>query len=160
MFLVDSGSSSCFLNQSLAGRLSGRAPLPTPVRVQVAGGKVLHLKEFLLSLTWYVDGQDFTNNFRIISLNNYDGSVGHDWLAKLSPMITHWSQHWLAIVRDEKMIVLQGEGALEVTHALIELFLVQDYASTTTQHHNSVVQEILDEFLSVFATSVGLPPRG
>jgi hypothetical protein len=74
-------------------------------------------------------------------------------------MITHWSQHWLAIVRD-KMIVLQGEGALEVTHALIELFLVQDYASTTTQHHNSAVQEILDEFLSVFATPVGLPPRG
>jgi hypothetical protein len=46
MFLVDSGSSSRFLNQSLAGRLSGRAPLPTPVRVQVAGGEVLHLNEF------------------------------------------------------------------------------------------------------------------
>jgi hypothetical protein len=37
------------------------------------------------------------------------------------------------------MIVLQGEGDPEVTHALIELFLVQDSASTTTQHHNSAV---------------------
>jgi hypothetical protein len=101
LFLVDSGSSSCFLDQSLAGRLSGRAPLPTPVRVQVAGGEVLHSTNFFPPLTWSLDGHYFTDNFRIISLNSYDGIVGHDWLAKLSPMITHSSQHWLAIVRDQ-----------------------------------------------------------
>jgi hypothetical protein len=91
---------------------------------------VLHSTEFFLALAWSADGQPFTDSFRILSLKSYDGIVGHDWLAKHSPIITHWSQHWLSIVHDDKLVVLHGEGAPEVTHALLELFLVQDPVST------------------------------
>jgi hypothetical protein len=41
MFLVDSGSSSCFIDRSIADQLTGQASLPTPACVQVAGGDVL-----------------------------------------------------------------------------------------------------------------------
>jgi hypothetical protein len=106
-----------------------------------------------------VDGQEFIDSFRILSLNSYDGIVGHDWLAKQNPMITHWLQQSLAIVREDRMIVLQGEGAPEITHAFLELLLVQDSVSPSTPTQDSTVQEILNEFSSVFATPVVLPPR-
>jgi hypothetical protein len=74
-------------------------------------------------------------------------------------MITHWSQHRLAIVHDDRLVVLQGEGAPEVTHALLELFLVQDPVSTDNKHQNTNVEDILDTFSFVFASPAGLPPR-
>jgi hypothetical protein len=73
-------------------------------------------------------------------------------------MLTHWSQNWLAIVRQDQLIVLYGEGATEVTHALIELHLVQD-AVTEAPTHSPGIQRLLDKFSSFFDTPSGLPPR-
>jgi hypothetical protein len=73
-------------------------------------------------------------------------------------MLTHWSQNWLAIVRQDQLIVLYGDGATGVTHALVELHLVQDINSETVSHSPGV-QRLLDKFAFVFATPSGLPPR-
>jgi len=66
-------------------------------------------------------------------LHNYDGIIGLDWLAKYSPILTHWAQQWIAFQHDGQLVVLHGEGlvvlhteeVLGVTHALIELHVVQ-----------------------------------
>ena len=41
LLLVDSGSSSCFLDAQRAHQLTGSEPLASPVSVQVAGGVIL-----------------------------------------------------------------------------------------------------------------------
>jgi hypothetical protein len=78
LFLVDSGSSFCLIDIQAAALLDGTAPLPAPIRVHIAGGKVLHSNEFFPALTWSADGQPFTNSFRILSLKSYDSIIVHD----------------------------------------------------------------------------------
>jgi len=101
-------------------------PLQPALNVQVAGGKILTCSEHFPSLTWGAQGYTFYDNFRVLELHSYDGIVGLDWLAKFSPMLTHWAQQWLAFQQEGQLVVLHGEGALEATHALIELHVVKD----------------------------------
>jgi hypothetical protein len=44
-FLIDSGSSSCFIDQHAAQFLSGKKQLSSTVKVQVARGKILHCEK-------------------------------------------------------------------------------------------------------------------
>jgi hypothetical protein len=41
LFLVDSGSSFCFIDQHKAALLKGQTQLPVPIPVKVAGGAIL-----------------------------------------------------------------------------------------------------------------------
>jgi len=52
VILVDSGSSSTFLSQSVASRLSGVQPLLSGVSVQVANGNVLQCLNWLPQAHW------------------------------------------------------------------------------------------------------------
>lgn len=97
LFLVDSGSSSCFIDQDKAQLMSGRQQLEKPVFVKVAGGAILKCTEHIPQCTWSSHGCEFTDSFRILPLKIYDGIIGLDWLAKYSPMITHWAMNWIAI---------------------------------------------------------------
>lgn len=154
LFLVDSGSSSCFIDLHKASLLSGREQLQKPVSVKVARGDILQSTEYFPALTWTAAGHDFVDSFRILALNNYDGIIGHDWLAKHSPMLTHWSQQWLAIEKEGNLVLLHGETTAEATHALIELHLVQDSENNENQSYSSELQSILDKFATVFATPI------
>jgi hypothetical protein len=46
LFLVDSGSSSCFIDSNKAQLLKGGAPLPDSVNVKVAGGAILSCAKY------------------------------------------------------------------------------------------------------------------
>lgn len=72
-------------------------------------------------------------------------------------MITHWAQQWLAFPDGDKLVVLHGEGTPGISHALIELHLVQQPETVTTPAHCAEMQQLLDEFASVFAEPSGLP---
>jgi hypothetical protein len=50
LFLVNSGSSTYFIDSTRAMELQGRAPLSAPVQVKVAGGALLQSDEFFLAL--------------------------------------------------------------------------------------------------------------
>jgi hypothetical protein len=77
-FLVDSGSSLCFLDQSKAHLFEGRQQLPQRLRVQVAGGEILHSTDYFPSLVWTAAGHEFTDCFWVLPLQSYDGILGHD----------------------------------------------------------------------------------
>jgi hypothetical protein len=63
------------------------------------------------------------------------------------------------MVKDEQLIVLHSEGTAGVTHALIELHVVQDTSEKTVAQQSPGVQALLDKFSEVFDTKSGLPPR-
>ncbi|XP_071683141.1 uncharacterized protein [Lolium perenne] len=158
LFLVDSGSSACFIDQSKAHLLTSQQKMDRTLKVQVARGEVLQSSEYFPQLGWSAGGHDFVDSFRVPPLKSYDGIVGHDSLAKHSPMLTHWSQHWLVLFQDGQLLVLHGEGADDITHALIELHVVQDIQDQDAEHHKPGVQELLDKFSSVFDNPTSLPP--
>jgi hypothetical protein len=110
LFLVDSGSSSCFLDAGKAALLTGLEPLPHPIPVKVAGGAVLQCTHHFPLLTWTADGASFQDTFKVLELGSYDGIIGLDWLSKYSPMVTHWEQGWLAIQHEGWQVVLQGDS--------------------------------------------------
>jgi hypothetical protein len=159
LFLVDSGSSACFIDQARARLLSGAHKLPRPIPVQVAGGALLESTDYFPQLAWSAAGAEFHDTFRVLSLASYDGIIGLDWLGKYSPMITHWEEGWLAIQHEGKQVVLQGEGADLCTHAVVELHLVREAAETEPVPIKPEVQAVLDKYASVFAAPTGLPPR-
>lgn len=76
LFLVDSGSSTCFIDCHRAQQLSGRQPLVKPVSVKVAGGAILQCDEYFPHLEWTAAGTKFTDQFRILPLGSYDGIIG------------------------------------------------------------------------------------
>jgi hypothetical protein len=78
LFLVDSGSSSCFIDRQRAEGMSGKMPLPRTMKVKVAGGAVLPCFEYFPALTWTAQGTDFQDDFKILELGSYDGIIGLD----------------------------------------------------------------------------------
>jgi hypothetical protein len=159
LFLVDSGSSTCFIDAERAQFLSGRQPLPHPVHVKVAGGAVLQCTEFFPTLCWTAAGATFTDQFRVLSLGSYDGIIGLDWLAKYSPMTTDWEQGWISFLQDTKTVILNGAGSQFCTHALVEVNLVQDTPTAPDLSQFPEIQALLQQFPQVFAAPSGLPPR-
>jgi hypothetical protein len=157
-FLVDSGSSSCFIDSQKASLLQGLAELPVSIPVQVAGGNVLQCVAHFPLLAWEADGALFHDTFKVLQLASYDGIIGMDWLSKYSPMVTHWEQGWLAIQHEGRQVVLHGDQQQFITHALIELQLLHEAVSPKPEFP-AEIQALLDQFASVFAAPSGLPPR-
>ena len=55
------------------------------MNVKVAGGAILSSIEAIQELQWNAQGCTFTERFRVLALDSYDGIIGLDWLVKHSP---------------------------------------------------------------------------
>lgn len=89
LFLVDSGSSTCFIDRQKAELLSGCKTMSVPFPVKVAGSAILQSTRHFPLLQWDADGATFSDTFKFLDLASYDGIIGLDWLGKYSPMVTH-----------------------------------------------------------------------
>lgn len=98
--LIDSGSSSSFVNQSLLSQLIDVQLLPASSSVQVAGGGRLVNQSVLHGVPWIVDDYTLITNFRTLPLTNFDVIIGMDWLEEHSPMQIDWRHKWLAVPHD------------------------------------------------------------
>ena len=106
--LVDSGSSSSFVNQALVPRLTGVVSVPMSTSVLVVGGTQLTTSAVLLQVPWSVGDCSFQSDFRVLPLGTFDVVIGMDWLAAYSPMQIHWQEKWMAIPYKGQLTVLQG----------------------------------------------------
>lgn len=90
LLLVESGSSTSFVDEHFANSLTGVVSLPHPCRVKVADGGELCCVAHILRCCWTTQGHEFVTDMKVLQLGAYDAILGMDWLEDHSPMNVDW----------------------------------------------------------------------
>lgn len=112
LILVGSGSSTTFLKQSVADKLTGVQPLSSNLQVQVANGSTMTCSAHLPADNWYIQDYCFQSSLKSIPPQQYDLIVGMDLLESFSPMKVDWKKKWMAIPFHDTTAFLQGQQPL------------------------------------------------
>jgi hypothetical protein len=108
LILVDSGSSHCFLSDTVAAKLSIQAAEIPVSRVRVAGGGILQCNKQIKDCVWWAQGYSFSTDLRILALGCYDMVLGMDWLESIGEMNIDWVQKSLHFQHQGEPVSLQG----------------------------------------------------
>ena len=159
--LLDSGSSSSFVNSAVAAQLTNVQSEPISTRVQVAGGSHLQSTLLLRGLTWTVGQCSFQSDFRVLPLHSYDVIVGMDWLEQFSPMQVHWRDKWLIIPYQNTFSLLQGLDSSDASPLIMQLYAVEDLPSheLTMDSLPPDIQTLIQGFPRLFQSPTSLPPH-
>lgn len=106
--LIDSGSSSNFINEALASKWRHWTPLQSSKQVRVANGDILQCTHELVDCPIWIFGHGFKLTLKILPLSCYDIILGIDWLEADSPMNVDWKEKWMSFYYLGKEIKLQG----------------------------------------------------
>jgi hypothetical protein len=87
LILVDSGSSTSFVNTQLASNLHGASPLPQPCKVNVADGTQHSCSSYIPHCPWFVGKHQFYTDLKILPLGSFNAILGMDWLEEHNPDI-------------------------------------------------------------------------
>jgi hypothetical protein len=107
LILVDSGSSTSFINTQLAAQLPGIQTLNRPCKVHVADGSQHLCSSFIPECQWSAQGHYFHTDLKILPLGAFDVILGMDWLEQHNPNID-WINKTLQIEATTGLINLQG----------------------------------------------------
>ena len=107
--LVDSGSSTSFINGKLVTALTDVRALDRVVRVKIANGTELQCKEEVVACPWQCQGNKFSTTFKILPLGGFDIILGMDWLEKHNPVID-WVSKQMKLMLEGQLVCLQGQN--------------------------------------------------
>lgn len=174
LILVDSGSSTSFVSQELANKLTGSIPLAKPTMVRIANGGILQGSVIFPDCPWFCQGSKFCTSFRALPLDCYDVILGIDWLKLHSPMSVDWTAKWLRIPHNGTQVTLKGiqpdtqkcppistkqlqnwEMIDDVVHCLLVCFVADLPESACIP----AMQPLLQQFSELFEKPKGLPPQ-
>lgn len=153
--LIDSGSSSSFINQELIDGSYAVKLLPRRLHVKVADGGELLCTQEVPSCNWWSQGYHFCCDLEIISLGGYDIILGMDWLEFYSPMKVNWVKKFLQFEHQGSLIQLQGiigrESPNQQNHKLSGSLCLKNGFVSVKLKLNRLIQ--LPRLLSLFWTS-------
>lgn len=89
LILVDSGSTHSFINRQFMNRTNLKTHTLPVVTVKMANGELLQCDSMVLSMTWWIQGNNFRTDMCVWDLGAYDAVLGMDWLQPMSPMNCH-----------------------------------------------------------------------
>jgi len=158
--LIDSGSSSSFVNASLVPQLTNITAIPVSTSVMVAGGTQLSSSSMLLQVPWSVGNCEFQSDFRALPLGSFDVVVGMDWLSSYSPMQIHWQAKWMPIPYKGQWTVLQGLQPAYPAQVLLHIDTMECLSPTSVMSEPLPVplQALLEEYSDLFQPPRSLPP--
>jgi hypothetical protein len=175
LILVDSGSSTSFLNAAMVNRIQCTTQSISPVSIKLANGQYLQCNQMVPALSWWCQGETFNTDMKVIELGAYDAILGIDWLKQHSPMVTDWANDCLSFPYNNKFITLRGMSAPPVDsirelpiEQLIKWYkgneiwamaIVKPDCDMTNTEMPDDIQQVLHTFSDVFATPTDLPPE-
>lgn len=174
LMLLDSGSTHSFLGEHISSRLQGLRNLDQPVQIKVADGGLLLCSMEIPNCDWWMQGNHYRTNFKVLQLGGYDAILVMDWLEKFSPMHIDWSQKWLEFVKAGEVVRIQGilpqtdqcsiicpiqvKGLLR-SESVMHLIHLQKAEQPIDSATPSIIQQVLSQFQEVFQEPSGLPPK-
>lgn len=175
--LVNSGSTTSFINMNLKDLFPDCHLIQKPIRVKVADNRELRCTEEISDCKWLSQGHEFSTNFKFLQLGVFDIILGQDWLYKHSPMYVDWPTKRLKISDNGLPVFLQGMGdkqtvcqeisvdqlvGLSKSDDLEQLFLIRPVTEDCPVDDSQLppeIQSVISKFQDVFATPTGLPPQ-
>jgi hypothetical protein len=175
VILIDSGSSHNFVSETVASRWRNWTALESPMQVRVANGQILNCTHEVTTCPMWIGGYAFKLPLKILPLHCYDVILGIDWLEQHSPMEVNWKEKWMSFDYQGSKALLQGIiphvlNCMEITPQelfvlertdqlwfMLELRSVDVSKSSFTKPPE--VQQLIDQFSSLFQLPFGLPPK-
>ena len=176
LLLVDSGSSHTFIDQQLVNKLKcNKTQLSKTLKVKVANGETMLCDTEVTGLEWWIQGETFTTDMKVVPLGGYDAILGMDWLSQWGEMTCHWQEQWIKFKKDGQEVQLQGLKTVKATQlqemsveqveksvkgndiwdTAVVSFAVQKDGTTVPQ----IIPTTLDSFQDVFQDPKTLPPH-
>lgn len=174
--LIDSGRTYTFMTPDLAKKISCPTVATKQLKVQVTNGGTLWTEFMCNSCSYIIQGETFSDSFRILHLKGYDIILGNDWLKKNIPVEMNFITMSMRITdADGRHIIFQDETlpssvpAPETPNftkivdnsdcgALIFVSPVQENIKDTKPICPPPVQKLLNEFEELFQEPTKIPP--
>jgi hypothetical protein len=90
--LLDSGSTSTFIDQAFAIKANCHLCSATPQEVHVAGGGTLSSNSIVPDFSFTIGKHQFTHQFSALTLPGHDVVLGCDWMSQYSPVAFHFKE--------------------------------------------------------------------
>ena len=169
--LIDTGSTHNFLDYELAKSLRFGIDTSSCFGVKVANGEVIRTKGECKDIQFKVQGLELKVNFNLLSLGGCGIVLGTQWLSTLGMISWDFSKLLMGFMYQGKQIWLKGlktpkpelQGSKQFskgspTQGLL-LQIMQCNLCQGTELPEGDVQEVLEEFQTVFEEPQGLPPN-
>jgi hypothetical protein len=173
--LLDSGSTSTFIDQAFAIKANCHLCPATPQAVHVAGGGTLSSNSVVPDCSFTIGKHQFTHQFSALTLPGHDVVLGCDWMSQYSPVAFHFKeQEFHMQAPDGSAIILPtcspSDTAVDIEAAklcklldkgasgfIIQLHSLQ-LSTTENQELNDDIAFLLQQYGDVFEEPVDLPP--
>lgn len=112
--LIDSGSSATFISSEIAAQLYEKPVTGKKLKVQVANGGVLWSQHTCYNCAYFIQGEKFTGDFKVLQLSGHDIILGADWLRQFSPVKLDYIRMLMRITKDQgQHVVFKDETILQ-----------------------------------------------
>jgi hypothetical protein len=148
--LLDSGSTTNFINADLCAQLQlATSPRPA-LRVLVANGDGVPCQGVTHNVPLSIDTEAFSISCFGITLGSFDLILGYDFLRALGPILWDFARHRMTFTRGDHRVTWLGVGASADTEPVVRAAL--------TLAWRPLLDRLLDQFGSIFEEPRGLPP--
>jgi hypothetical protein len=90
--LLDSGSSSTFISEYVAQGCKSQLKPCSELQFVAADGLPMVSNQYIPGFQWFIQGQSFSYDVRVLPLKCYDMILGANWLEDHSPTCIHWKR--------------------------------------------------------------------
>jgi hypothetical protein len=171
--LIDSGSSTTFIDPSIIVKADLPIQNHEPVKVTMANGSNLWTQAITLGCQDSIQGHDFSTDFRVLNLEGYDLILGCDWIFEFSPIGINMKTREFMIEKGQK-ICLKDEtlpnANFLVSHKKMKRIIQKGAVGVVVYVHKLQVQEpdkeqppqlkqLLEQYSDVFPEPTDLPPH-
>ncbi|XP_026439743.1 uncharacterized protein LOC113338565 [Papaver somniferum] len=172
--LIDSGSTTSFIDSALATSLQCNIDSTAPMKVTVANGEYTLIHGICTQLQWSMHVHTFVENLRLLPLGGCDIVLGADWFKTLGDVLFNFSKPSISFKYKGKKITLQGVGKqtslLQMSGEVVNKFLSSSShgllghlfsISTPTSPPTTpdILLPLLHEFDDIFQEPTQLPPQ-
>jgi hypothetical protein len=169
--LLDTGSTHNFLDWNLAKSLKLKIDTTKTFKVKVANGAIISTKSEVKDLLVETQGHQFIIDFSLLELGGGGVVLGTQWLRTLGVISWDFDKLVMGFTHQSKQVWLQciktGNSRIQdskefarkpVKQGLLLQVIQQPTKALDLQQIPAKIQQLLEQFASVFIEPKGLPP--